>query len=184
VDNSVYGKQGQRDMIFMVDKTALAPLETTELQDKTVFTFDVSKVKTLKLTGWMSVQKQIGQTKPFVLDLERKDASEWTVKMPEGFSIDAGKVRRLLDYLSKLRAERFVAHNAQPSADQELDLAKDALQIDITVEGEMEPLQLTVGKLDGDKGYFAITNKLKGDILLLRKDILESVKSKPAHFNP
>src|SRR5581483_1043145 len=45
VGNSVYGKQGQRDTIFTVDKTALAPLETTELQDKTVFTFDVAKVK-------------------------------------------------------------------------------------------------------------------------------------------
>ncbi len=63
-------------------------------------------------------------------------------------------------------------------------MAKDALQIDITLEGEMEPLQLTVGKLDGDKGYFAITNKLKGDILLLRKDIFESIKSAPAYFSP
>ncbi len=149
-----------------------------------MFTFDVSKVKTLKLTGWISVQKKLGQNKPFVLELERKNASEWTVKTPEGFNVDASKVRKFLDDLSKLRTEKFVAHNAQPSADQELDLAKDALQIDITLENEMEPLQLTVGKLDGDKGYFAITNKLKGDILLLRKDIFESVKSAPAHFSP
>jgi hypothetical protein len=179
LDNSVYGKQGQRDTIFLVNKADLAPLETTELQDKTVFTFDVAKVKALKLTGW---QNLLGH--PFTLDLERKDASEWTVKAPANFTLDATKVRRFLDDLARLKAEKFVAHNAKPTPEQELEVAKGALQIEIVLEGEMEPLQLTVGKLDGDKGYFATTNKLPGDILLLRKEVFEAAKSKPAHFSP
>jgi hypothetical protein len=179
LDNAVYGKQGQRDTIFLVDKNALASLETAELQDKTVFNFDVAKVKQLKMSGWQNVVGSL-----FTIDLERKDASEWTVKAPPGFNIDATKVRRFLDDLSHLKAEKFVAHNAKPTPDQELEVAKGALQIDITLEGQMEPLQLTVGKLDGDKGYFATTNKLPGDILLLRKEIFEAPKSKPAHFNP
>jgi hypothetical protein len=180
LDNSVYGKQGQRDTIFTVDKAALAPLETTELQDKTVFTFDVAKVKELKLIGWQSL---LGSQ--HTIDLEREDASGWKVKAPPGFMVDATKVRRFLDDLSKLKAESFVAHNvAKPAPQHELEVAKGALEVEITLEGEMEPLKLTVGKLDGDKGYFATTNKLPGDVLLLRKEIFESPKSKPAHFSP
>jgi hypothetical protein len=176
---SVYGRQSGRDLVFAVDKSFLAPLQNNELLDLGVFNFDVSKVKAVKLTGWQNV---VGS--PLTLELERKDASQWTVKSPAAFNLDAAKVRTLLDALSHLLAERFISHKTGPKPEQELEVAKGALVIEITVEGEKEPLQLTVGKLDADKGYFATTNKLPGDVFVVSKTAFDGPKSKPAYFSP
>jgi hypothetical protein len=77
-----------------------------------------------------------------------------------------------------------VAHKATPKPEQGLDVDQGALAVEITVEGEKEPLRLTVGKADGDKGYFAVSDRLKGDVFDLRKDIFDGPKSKPAYFSP
>ena len=84
--------------------------------------------------------------------------------------------------LSDLRAEKFLAHKSQPKPEQELDAAKGGLRIEIKVEGEKEPLVLTLGKAEAD-GYVACT-KLPGDIFLVPKAPFEGVMSKPAYFNP
>jgi hypothetical protein len=176
---SFYAKQGQRDVIAAVDKAIVAPLKDTELLDLGVFSFDVAKVKSVKLTGW---QKVVGGQ--FVLELERKDASQWTVKAPKDFTIDAGKVRALLDALAHLRAERFISHKSEPKADQELKVADGALVIEVTVEGEEKPFQLTIGKLDAEKSFFATSNRLPGDVFEVSRLPFEGPKTKPAYFNP
>jgi hypothetical protein len=176
---NVYGKQSGRDVVFAVDKALLAPLQTGELLDLGVFNFDVAKVKAVKLTGWQNV---VGS--PLTLELERKDASQWTVKSPAAFNLDAAKVRSLLDALSHLRAERFISHKMGPKPEQELDVARGALVIEITVEGEKESLQLTIGKLDADKSYFATSNKLPGDVFQVSRAAFDGPKSKPAYFSP
>jgi peroxiredoxin len=183
--SGVFSRQSQRNLVFVADPFVLTALREKELQDLTVFNFDVAKVKQVKMTGWLPVQMLIGNKNPFVLELERKDASAWEAKAPAGFNIDASKVRKFLEDLSKLRAERFVAHNAQPKPEHDLEVGKgEALQIEITLEGEKEPLLLTVGKLDGEKGYFAVSNKMKGEILQVRRDLFDAVKAKPAYFSP
>jgi hypothetical protein len=174
----VYAKQGQRDMVFTVDKHVLTTLRA-ELQDPTVFNFDAAKVKAVKVTGW----KELLGT-PLTLEVERKGPAEWNVKSPPKFNLDRGKLERFLADLSHLRSVSFVAHKATPKPEQGLDVDQGALAVEITVEGEKEPLRLTVGKADGEKGYFAISDRLKGDIFDVRKDIFDGPKSKPAYFSP
>ena len=71
-----------------------------------------------------------------------------------------------------------------------LDLKAGALEVHITLDGEKEPLTLTIGALkmaDGASkmadGYYAQSNKLAGDIFLLNEDArIKDAKSKPAYF--
>jgi hypothetical protein len=174
----VYAKQGTRDMIFTVDKGALAALRG-ELQDPTVFSFDVAKVKAVKVTGWKEL---LGS--PLTLEFERKSATEWNAKNPPKFPLDRSKLERFLDELSRLRAVGFVAHHATPKPEQGLDADQGALVVEITVEGEKAPLKLTVGKADGEKGYFATSDRLKGDVFDVPKATFDGPKSKPAYFSP
>jgi hypothetical protein len=174
----VYAKQGQRDMIFTVDKNDLAPLRG-ELQDPTVFNFDVAKVKAVKITGWKEL---LGS--PVTLEFERKSATEWTVKAPPKFNLDRARLERFLGDLAHLRAVNFVAHNAAPKPEQGLDADQGALVVELTVEGEKAPLKLTVGKADGEKGYFALSDRLKGDVFDVLKATFDGPRSKPAYFNP
>jgi hypothetical protein len=177
--NGVYAKQGNSDTVYVVAASKLAVLDR-ELQDPKVFSFDPSKVRELKLTGWHEKGRGTGE-----LLLKRKDAAAWTVEQPKGNEVDPEKVRKLLDELSHLRVERFVAHKATPTEEQGMTTEKGALQVEVVVEVEKdktEKFALTVGNLDGDRGYFATSKKLPGDIFDVRKDIFEGPKSKVGYF--
>jgi hypothetical protein len=176
-DGGVYGKQSQSDMVFVAGKEVVTTLQG-QLQDPTVFRFDPSKVSSVKLTGWRDL---LGT--PTTLDLE-KSGSEWKVKAPKDFKLDAGKLQRFLQELSALRAEKFVSHEAAPKPEQGLDVAQGALAVEVSVEGRAEPLQLTVGKQDGQGGYFATSKQLPREVFEVRKDVFEGPKSKPAYFSP
>ncbi len=178
--DGVYLRASQQDMISVVSKTVVSTLQR-ELQDPTVFHFDVAKVKEIKLTGWTDV---VGKNNPYVLDVKRdKGGSDWVVGTSSKSKIDVEKLQRLLMGLSNLKASKFVAHKSKPTAEQGLEVDQGALKIEITVEGEKEPLLLTVGKADGNVGFFALSNKLPGDIFEVRKDLFEGPKSKPAYFD-
>jgi hypothetical protein len=182
--HDVYLRTSHQDAIGIADNNVVNTLRR-ELQDPTVFQFDAAKVKEVKMTGWIALQKKRGINQPDVLDVKRdKNGSDWVVEMPKEFHLDAGKFNNFLKELSALKATKFVAHKAKPSDTHGLDVAKDdgSLKIEITVEGEKEPLQLTVGKPDGD-AFFAISNKLPGDILDVRKDIFEKAKEGLGHFS-
>ncbi len=180
--SGIFLRTSLQDTVSVVSNTLATTLQR-ELQDPTVFQFDPAKVKEIKLTGWIALAKQTtGSDQPLVLDVKRdKNGSDWVVATPAKFQLDAEKLRNFLNGLSQLKATKFVAHKAKPSADQDLEVSKGALQIEITVDGEKEPLQLTVGKEDGP-AYFAVSNKLPGDIFDVRKDLFEGPKSAPGHF--
>jgi hypothetical protein len=183
--SGTYLRISGQDTISIVPNNVVSTLKR-ELLDPTVFQFDPAKVKEVKMTGWIKLQKQRGLNQPDVLDLKRdKNGSDWTVEAPKGFKLDAGKLNDFLKELSTLKATKFVAHKAKPSDKEGLDVTKDedALKIEITVEGEKEPLQLTVGKQDGNDALFAISNKLPGDIFNVRKDIFAKAKEGPGHFS-
>jgi len=170
---SLYAKQSQRGTIFTVDESTLASFKDPIL-DKTVFHFDPTKVTALTLTGWSKI---VGD--PITIKLEHKDGKEWVGRK----DLDQTKVNNLVRDLSDLRAEKFLAHKSQPKPEQELDVAKGGLRIEIKIEGEKEPLVLTLGKAEAD-GYVATSSKLSGDIFLVPKATFEGVMSKPAYFNP
>jgi hypothetical protein len=179
----VYAKQGDRDLVFLVDKSVLATVGK-ELQDPAVFHFEADKVKALKLTGWKGVLPA-----PTTYEFERQaGGSQWSGKGPGGpVPVDASKVRKLLDDLANLRAEKFVSHQATPKErdDNGLSPDKGALVVEVTVEGEKEPFQVTVGNLDPEKAaYFATSNRLPNELFKVRKDIFEAVKDKPASLSP
>lgn len=185
-DHAVYGKQSQSDLVFTVEKSNLTRLPTTYV-DTTVAKFSPDQVKAAKFTGWIDVNKAIGINAPFVLDLEKK-GSDWEVKSPAGFTLSGPKVNQFLRQLSNLRAVEFVTYKTGPKPEQELDPTQGALKIELTIEGEKEPLVLIVGKFDKDKGEFVATSsKLPGDVFTLRGPVatlLEDVKKKPAFFSP
>jgi Domain of unknown function (DUF4340) len=170
---SLYAKQSQRGTIFTVDESTLAGFKDPIL-DKTVLHFDPTKVTGLTLTGWSKI---VGD--PLTIKLEHKDGKEWVGRK----DLDQTKVNNLVRDLSDLRAEKFLAHKSQPKPEQELDAAKGGLRIEIKVEGEKEPLVLTLGKAETD-GYVATCSKLAGDIFLVPKTLFDGVMSKPAYFNP
>jgi hypothetical protein len=176
--HSVFLKAGSSDTVYAVSDVVLTSLGK-ELQDLAVFHFDPSRAKELKLTGW---KDQVGA--PAVLLFKRKDNGDWAMddKSTVKYEPDQEKVRKLLDELSRLRAERFVAHNAKPTPEQGLDVAQNALRAEVVVEGEKAPLVLTVGNADGDKGYFATSSTLPGDVFDVRKEPFEAVRGKTAYF--
>jgi hypothetical protein len=164
----VYAKQGKHDTVFLVSPTVLKPLED-ELLDPTVFHFDPSKVKEVKVEGWKKAQ---GFAVTF--DVVRKDSQSWTVKSPPDFDLDDAQVNAFLADLANLRAQRFVVKKGRAKPEHELDEKTRSLQITLTIEGEKAPLTLTLGKLDpNEKAYHAQSSSLPGDVFLLPQFVFE-----------
>jgi hypothetical protein len=76
--------------------------------------------------------------------------------------------------LANLRAERFVVRKSGPKPEQELGNKERTLLIEITLDGEKNPLTLTIGKLDEkEKGYYAQSSTLPGDVFLVPQFLFE-----------
>lgn len=173
----IYARQAWRDFVFITDRFVTNALEA-ELQDLVVFPkLDPAKIESIKLTGWQSL---LGS--PFTIELERKDKS-WIAKAPAEFKLDPVKVEALASGLATLKAEKFVSFNSGVKPEQELDLAKGALQVEFKIQDEKEIQKLLVGKIDGDKSYFATSGKFS-DVFLIPKVAFESMRVKPAYFSP
>jgi hypothetical protein len=166
-DNLVYAKQGQNDMVFLVAPEKVKPLEGDFL-DLQVFKFDSKKVKQLKLT-WKPVQK-----KPVALDLVRDEKEKtWTVNQKDlgEFMLDTAVVDKVVEQLSGLRADKLLALKGAGVGAYGLGQNDRLLQVELTLDGEKEPLTLTIGKLqDKDKGYAATGGSLAGDVFLLPQE--------------
>ncbi len=183
--SGVYLRTSLQDMIVVVGSNVANALKR-ELQDPTILRFDVKKVQEVKITGWIALQKQLGQNAPLTRTFKRsKGGSGWEPEPKDSFKLDAARLDSFLKGLADLKAVKFVAHKAKPTPDQELDVDNGALVIELTVADGKEPhnLTLTVGKADGNTGYFAISNQLPGDIFEVRKDLFEKAKEKPAYFS-
>ncbi len=179
----VYAKQSKQDTVFLISPTVLKPLED-ELLDPTVFHFDPSKVKEVKVEGWKKAQGFA-----VTLDVVRKDSQSWTVKSPPDFDLDDAQVNAFLADLANLRAQRFVVRKGGARPEHELDEKIRSLLITLTIDGEKASLTLTLGKLDpNEKAYYAQSSSLPGDVFLLPQFIFEKrlsgVKSFSKHPEP
>jgi hypothetical protein len=176
----LYAKQGEHDLVFFVKPEVLTPLRA-DLADPRIFTFTAPKVKEVKLEGW---QKVLGF--PVKLQVERKppESKTWAVKEgPAGFQLDDQKVEELVSSLATLSAEQFVVYKTGPKPEHELGDKDRALQIELVLEGEKEPVTLTLGKLDAaKKGYYAQSSGLPGDVFLLPQDRFEKLLGGVKHF--
>ena len=172
-------------MVFIVDKSRLEPLQK-DLRDPTIFAVaDASKIKTLKMTGWVNVTGM-----PTTWDLERNADGKWIVKTPKPntIAVDQDKVRVFVEGLAHLTATRFASQDAKVKAAFDKDADKTALSLEMTVEGQAKPLQLKVVNLTGDKalgnekGYYATIPGAPGELFEVGKELFDGPMSKPAYF--
>jgi hypothetical protein len=172
----VYAKEAKNSLVFTVPKSDVDPLQG-ELRDPTVFHFDAAKAKGLKVTGWTST---LGS--PITLALERKGGT-WTVQAsPVQVTLDQNKVEDFVNALSHLRADKFLDPKGEPKPEK-MDVKDDALQIEVTVEGEKDPYLLTVGGEAPDKEhYFASSNRLPNEYILVGKKPFDEARSKLKYF--
>jgi hypothetical protein len=147
-----------------------------DLQDPVILQFDVAKVKAMKLVGW---QDLVGS--PFTLQLERKSATDWVVKAPADYKVDAGLAEGFLASLNGLRAISFIGTKTGPKPDQKFDLKDGGLEITLTIEGEAQPITVHVGAKTAE-GWYTMCSKLPGDVFLTPLDKFEKIKSRPAYF--
>jgi hypothetical protein len=172
----VYAKESGRDMIFVIRKNVVEALEG-DLQDPVVLSFDLAKFKGLKLVGWQDI---IGS--PFTLEAERKDSQNWTVKMPADFKLDTAKVEAFVSGLTHLQAERFLGPKTTGKAEYKLELREGALEVFLMIDGEKEPVRLTIGGPGGTNAYYAMISKLTNEVFVLPKGAFGDVKGRPAYF--
>jgi hypothetical protein len=170
---SVYAKQGNHDLVFLVRKNLLEDFQG-DLQDPTVLHFDMAKLKGVKLTGWQDV---VGN--PLALDLERKTSQNWVAKSPADFKLDTGKIESFIASLTDLHAEKFLGKGLKP--EYKLNVKEGALEIVLSLEAEKEPATLTIGATT-DNSYYATNAKNPQEVFLLPKSLFEQARSKPAYF--
>jgi hypothetical protein len=178
--STVYAKQGERDLVFAVRKAIVEGLQKADVSDPTVFSLDLSKVRGMKLTGWKEYSVN-GQ--PQSLDLERKVAGDWTVKGTSGYKLSSSAAEAFLTALQNVQAEKVVVYKSGPKPEHKLTPDAGALLVELTVDGEKDPITLAIGAPDADgKSYFAQSSKLPGDVFLLPKELFEKYKTKPNAF--
>jgi hypothetical protein len=170
---SVYAKQGNHDLVFLVRKNLLDDFRT-DLQEQTVLHFDVNKLKSVKLTGWQDV---VGS--PVTLDLERKSGQDWVAKTPSDYKVDAAKMEGFVVSLTNLKAQNFVGKGFKP--EYKLDVKQGGFEIALIIDGEKDQPVLTIGATTGESVY-AKSNRLGDEVFTLPKALFEQARTKPAYF--
>jgi hypothetical protein len=171
--DGLFAKQGQRDMIFVAQPRDLDAVLHAELQDPTVFNFDVGRVSKLVLSGWESLG--IGTQ---TLELKRDAAkTSWVAEKPANFNLDPAQVDSLVKSLSNLQAERFVSRGTGQKPEHKLGPNERTMTIEIALEGdEKNPLTLTLGGHDAAaKAYFAVSSTLPKDVFLVAESRFEKL---------
>ncbi len=145
-----------KDTVFVVPEQVVSVLKDAELRDRTVFKFDPDKVKEVKLEI-----KDRGEIRKPVFE-RKKATGPWTVKSGvEGFDLNSDKVEILVNYLSDLKAERYINFTG-PDKSHQLD--KDAkLKIEVVMDDNKTTHKLEIGALEG-MTYFAQSNSLPGAV--------------------
>ncbi|MFB3891222.1 MAG: DUF4340 domain-containing protein [Phycisphaerae bacterium] len=155
-------------------------LPARDYRDNTVLSLNKDEIVRVAVEGSKSfeIQKRDGQ---------------WSVVKPFSARADADKVSGLLNKLSRVTADSFVADNPANLKPYELDPSNVSLQVRVWTQGPTPattPTQpttsapapveydLAIGKLFGDKAYA----KLAGDpaVFLVEKSLREDFQPKPA----
>ena len=76
----------------------------------------------------------------------------------------------------------FLPPKGPVKPEYKLDVKDGALEVVLFVDGEKEPIALTIGGPSGTDGFYARSNKVPGDVFVLPKGLFEPAKSRPAYF--
>jgi hypothetical protein len=169
---TVYLKPVDQDLVFEVDRSAFDLFQKADVQDTVVHRIDKTKVKAVKITGWQEV---IGQ--PQTIEIERKDG-KWTIKSGAKYDVDPAKVDAFLNELTTPRAEAFVVLKEGPKPEHNLDVAKNALSVEMTLEMG-DPVTMVISAPNKEGKVFATTSALPGDVFTMA-DRFAEVRAKPA----
>jgi hypothetical protein len=176
--SGIFAKSSRSDLVYVIPSAVLNSLQA-ELQDKAVFAFDVEKVRSLKLSGWLNVSGVLQ-----MLNLERKSKQSWIAKEPQGYEPEPTTTENFVLSLSSLRAIKFLQGGVKPEYGLDPKTNKSLLLIEIIVDGEKEPLKLTIGAANTqDKAYYATSSNLKGQVFLVPEDTFKRVLEKMGYFS-
>ncbi len=168
----VYLKPGDQDLVVEVDRDPFEHYQKADVLDTTVHRIDKTKLKAIKITGWQEV---LGT--PTTLEIERKEG-KWTLKSGGIFELDPRKVDDFLNELTTPKAESFVVYKEGAKPEHNLDVAKNALLIEM-IQETGDPVKLAISPPNKEGKVFATTSALPGDVFILA-DRFAQVRAKPA----
>lgn len=174
--SAVYFRLSGRDLVFTAAPKAFEQLRSGDYRDLQIYHLDRDKVVGLKITGWKDV---LGA--PAMREFERKSASNWSMKGEGAVKVDPLQAESFLNNVSNVRAVKFVADHTGPKDEHKLTPAAGALEIQILVEGEKEPVTLTLGATT-ENNYYATSSRAPGDVFLLPKAAFEELRARPGYF--
>jgi hypothetical protein len=152
------GSDDLKDLVFLVPTDVVRTLREAEFRDRTVFSFDADKVKEVKM---MIVATAFTLEPVF----ERTKDRTWTVKGLAKFNLDGDKLDRLVEELSRQRAERYVSFSGPDKTHKLGDDAK--LKIDLLMDEGKTRYSLTVGGSDGATSYYAESSAMPKVVFLV-----------------
>jgi hypothetical protein len=169
----IYLKANDSNMVYEADRSAFEALQKVDLQSTIIHRLEKPKIDRLVLKGW---QGTIGELKS--IELVRQDG-KWTLKMGGSFELDPAKVDAFLNELTEPKAERFVVQKTGPLPEHQLEFAKNALEIEMDVQGGQK-IKMMISPAKEGKVY-ATSSTMPGDVFVL-PDRFAAIRDKPTAF--
>jgi hypothetical protein len=175
----VYALREGKDLVFLAQPQAVNTLRQAELRDLTIFAFDATKVKQVKLSGWYESAKYVVE-----LDLERKSAERWEVLKPKGFDVSGQKVGTFVQDLSHLDATQFVQLKGKLLPEYKLGDDEANLKVTVVMADSKTVYTLAVGALNKEKtGYYARASTMPDVVFLVSRSAFEPVVGSYTYFS-
>lgn len=171
-NRAVYLKPGDQDLVFEVDRFAFDQFQKADVLDMVVHRVDKAKINAIKITDWQEV---LGS--PTTLEIERKEG-KWSLKSGANFAIDPDKVDAFLNDLVAPKAESFIVYKTGPKPEHNLDAAKNAMAVELTMEMG-EPIKIVVSPPNKEGKVFATSSLSAGDVFTMT-DKFAAIRAKPA----
>jgi hypothetical protein len=168
---AVYMKPGDQDLVFEVDRFAFDQLQKADVQDMVVHRIDKLKIKAVKITDWQEV---LGS--PTTLEIELKEG-KWALKGGM-FELDANKVDAFLNDLMAPKADAFVVYKTGPTPEHNLDVNKNAMAVELTMETG-DPVKIVISPPNKEGKVFATSSLSPGDVFTMQ-DKFATIRAKPA----
>jgi hypothetical protein len=174
---AVHAMQPGKPLVYTVPKFVVEKLQTADLRDLTLYRIDPKQVKGIKLRGWKAAAGQ-----PVEYAFERKDNTWVTTKSPGMFTADPGKLDALALALAAPKPVRSTGGGPKPEHGFDMAMAKNALEITLTVDNH-PPIALTLGdETDGGENTFAWCITRKDEVVVLPGFALKPYREKPDYL--
>ncbi|ODS31726.1 MAG: hypothetical protein SCARUB_03162 [Candidatus Scalindua rubra] len=155
--SSYFAKLADEDIIFQIGWPDVRDY-SVELATKTLFDFDISQTKSLKIKH---PEKE--------LSFQRNEDNKWEMIQPENKLLEGNFADRIISAMNALRAESVVQYSIDNLSEFELDNP----QFSVTISSDEGENSLLVGKKT--KSDFFVMNKTLNFVYLVRKNKIEDI---------